>query len=236
MKPQNQNPIFQQPPFPALSCAKLAPAVASGRISDIAVVPHKPTTWYVAVALGGVWKTTNVGTTWTPIFGNEGSYSIGCVTVDPTNENVIWVGSGENNSQHSVVYGDAVYKLRDGGKSWKNMGLKTLAHIGKIIVDPNNSDIVYASAFGLVWAPGGDRGLYKTIDGGKTWKAVLTVSENTGISDLWMDPRDAKVLYATFYQRRRHKWVLLNGGPESAIWKSTDAGVTWRKLDKGILR
>ncbi len=225
---------FSAATFSGIKLREIGPAVASGRISDIAVVPHKPATWYVAVASGGVWKTTNAGTTWTPIFDNEGSYSIGCVTVDPTNENVIWVGAGENNSQRSVGYGDGVYKSLDGGKSWKNMGLKTSEHIGKIIVDPNNSDIVYASAQGPLWASGGERGLYKTIDGGKTWKAVLTVSENTGISDLWMDPRDAKVLYATSYQRRRHQWVLLNGGPESAIWKSTDAGTTWRKLDKGI--
>ena len=225
---------FSAATFSGIKLREIGPAVASGRIIDIAVLPHKPATWYVAVASGGVWKTTNAGTTWTPIFDSEGSYSIGCVTVDPTNENVIWVGSGENNSQRSVGYGDGVYKSLDGGKSWKNMGLKASEHIGKIIVDPNNADIVYASAFGPLWAPGGDRGLYKTTDGGKTWKAVLTVSENTGISDLWMDPRDAKVLYATSYQRRRHQWTLINGGPESAIWKSTDAGSTWRKLDKGI--
>ncbi len=225
---------FSAATFSGIKLREIGPAVASGRIGDIAVVSHKPATWYVAVASGGVWKTTNAGTTWTPIFDNEGSYSIGCVTVDPTNENVIWVGTGENNSQRSVGYGDGVYKSLDGGKSWQNMGLKASEHIGKIIVDPNNADIVYVSAQGPLWAPGGDRGLYKTIDGGKTWKAVLTVSENTGVSDLWMDPRDAKVLYATSYQRRRHQWALLNGGPESAIWKSTDAGGTWRKLDKGL--
>ena len=225
---------FSSATFSGIKLREIGPAVASGRIIDIAVVPSKPSTWYVAVASGGVWKTTNAGTTWTPIFDAEASYSIGCVTIDPTNDNVIWVGSGENNSQRSVGYGDGVYKSLDGGKTWKNVGLKTSEHIGKIIVDPRNPDVVYASAQGPLWAPGGERGLYKTTDGGKTWKAVLTVSENTGVSDIWMDPRSSNVLYATSYQRRRHVWTLLNGGPESAIWKSTDAGATWRKLDKGI--
>ena len=225
---------FSSATFSGIKLREIGPAVVSGRIIDIAVVPGHTSSWYVAVASGGVWKTMNAGTTWTPIFDSEGSYSIGCVTVDPNNINVIWVGSGENNSQRSVSYGDGVYKSLDGGKTWKNTGLKSSEHIGKIIVDPRNSDIVYASAQGPLWGPGGDRGLYKTIDGGKTWKAVLTVSANTGISDLWMDPRASSVLYATSYQRRRHVWSLLNGGPESAIWKSTDAGTTWRKLDKGI--
>ena len=225
---------FSSATFSGIKLREIGPAVASGRIIDIAVVPGNTSTWYVAVASGGVWKTTNAGTTWAPIFDNEGSYSIGCVTVDPNNANVIWVGSGENNSQRSVGYGDGVYKSLDGGKTWKNTGLKSSEHIGKIVVDPRNSDVVYASAQGPLWGPGGERGLYKTIDGGKTWKAVLTVSENTGVSDLWMDPRSSNVLYATSYQRRRHVWSLLNGGPESAIWKSTDAGITWRKLDKGI--
>jgi photosystem II stability/assembly factor-like uncharacterized protein len=225
---------FSAAAFSGIKLREIGPGSLSGRVIDIAVVPNKTSTWYVAIASGGVWKTTNSGTTWTPIFDAEGSYSIGCVTIDPNNENVIWVGSGENNSQRSVGYGDGVYKSLDGGKSWKNMGLKASEHIGKIIVDPRNSDIVYASAQGPLWSPGGDRGLYKSVDGGKTWKAVLTISENTGVSDIWMDPRSSNVLYATSYQRRRHVWTLLNGGPESAIWKSTDAGATWRKLDKGI--
>ena len=208
---------FSSATFAGIKLREIGPAVASGRIIDIAVVPSQISTWYVAVASGGVWKTTNAGTTWTPIFDREGSYSIGCVTVDPSNANVIWVGTGENNSQRSVGYGDGVYKSLDGGKTWKNVGLKTSEHIGKIIVDPHNSEVVYVSAQGPLWGPGGERGLYKTIDGGKTWKAVLTISENTGVSDLWMDPRAANVLYATSYQRRRHVWSLINGGPESAM-------------------
>ena len=225
---------FSSETFSGIQLRALGPAVTSGRIGDIAVVPGKPSTWYVAVASGGVFKTTNAGTTWTPVFDEQGSYSIGCVTIDPTNPNVVWVGTGENNSQRSVGYGDGVYKTLDGGKSWKNVGLKASEHVGKIVVDPKAPDTVYVAAQGPLWSAGGDRGLYKTTDGGKSWKAVLTVSENTGVSDLWMDPRDPSVLYATSYQRRRHVWGMVHGGPEGAIWKTTDAGATWRKLEKGI--
>jgi photosystem II stability/assembly factor-like uncharacterized protein len=225
---------FSSETFSGIKLRAIGPAVTSGRVADIAVVPGKPGTWYVAVASGGLWKTTNAGTTWTPVFDTEGSYSIGCVTVDPRNPNAIWVGTGENNSQRSVGYGDGVYRSLDGGRSWKNMGLKTSEHIGKILVDPKDSDVVYVAAQGPLWASGGDRGVYKSADGGKTWKAVLTISENTGASDLWMDPRDPSVLYATAYQRRRHVWGMVHGGPEGAIWKTTDAGATWRKLEKGI--
>ena len=220
--------------FSGLKLREIGPAVTSGRVADLAVDPTHPSTWYVAVASGGVWKTTNSGTTWTPLFDHEGSYSIGCVTIDPSNPSIIWVGTGENNSQRSVSFGDGVYKSLDGGKNWKNTGLKTSEHIGKIIIDPRNSDVVYAASQGPLWSPGGERGLYKTTDGGKTWKPSLTISENTGVSDIWMDPRDSKILYATSYQRRRHVWGMIHGGPEGAIWKSTDAGASWRKLEQGI--
>jgi photosystem II stability/assembly factor-like uncharacterized protein len=225
---------FSSETFSGLKLRALGPALTSGRIGDIAVVPGHPSAWYVAVASGGVFKTTNAGTTWTAVFDDQGSYSIGCVTIDPTNPNVVWVGTGENNSQRSVAYGDGVYKSLDGGKSWKNVGLKASEHVGRIVVDPKAPDTVYVAAQGPLWSAGGDRGLYKTTDGGKSWKAVLTVSENTGASDLWMDPRDPSVLYATSYQRRRHVWGMVHGGPEGAIWKTTDAGATWRKLEKGI--
>jgi photosystem II stability/assembly factor-like uncharacterized protein len=225
---------FSSETFSGIKLREIGPAVTSGRVVDIAVVPGRPSTWYVAVASGGVWKTANAGTTWTPIFDSEGSYSIGCVTVDPQNPNAIWVGTGENNSQRSVAYGDGVYRSLDGGQTWKNVGLKTSEHISRILVDPKSSDVVYVAAQGPLWASGGERGVYKTTDGGKAWKAVLTISENTGVSDLWMDPRDPNVLYATSYQRRRHVWGMVHGGPEGAIWKTTDAGATWRKLEKGI--
>jgi photosystem II stability/assembly factor-like uncharacterized protein len=212
----------------------IGPAVTSGRVADIAVDPTKPSRWYVAAASGGVWKTENAGTSWTPIFDNEGAYSIGCVTLDPSRPLTVWVGTGENKSQRSVGYGDGVYRSDDGGKSWRNMGLRDSEHIGKILVHPKNSDIVFVAAQGPLWSAGGDRGLYKTTDGGRTWKAVLTVSEHTGATDVVMDPRNPDVLLAATHQRRRHVWTLINGGPESAIYKSTDGGETWRKITRGL--
>ena len=201
---------------------------------DIAVDPTDKKRWFLAVASGGVWKTENGGTTWTPVFDGEGSYSIGCVTIDPTNPNVVWVGTGENNSQRSVGYGDGVYKSEDGGKSWKNVGLKASEHIGKILVHPKDSNVVYVAAQGPLWAPGGDRGLYKTTDGGKTWNAVLTIDENTGVTDVVMDPRDPDTLVAASYQRRRHVFTLIDGGPGSGVHKTTDGGKTWKKMTSGL--
>jgi len=220
--------------FSGLKFRSIGPALMSGRISDIAVHPKKHHHWWIAVASGGVWKTTNAGTTWKPVFDNEGSYSIGCVTVDRNNPHIVWVGTGENNSQRSVSFGDGVYKSTNGGNSWKNMGLKESEHIAKIVVDPRDSDVVYVAAQGPLWAPGGDRGLYKTTDGGTTWNLALEISENTGVTDVVMDPRDPDVLYAASYQRRRHVWTLINGGPESAIHKTTDGGKSWTKLGSGL--
>ncbi len=225
---------FTAETFAGLEPRSIGPAFTSGRISDIAVDPGDHATIYVAAAAGGVWKTTNRGITWSPIFDHQGSSSIGCVTLDPNNPNVVWVGTGENNSQRSVGYGDGVYKSLDGGGSWTMVGLGSSEHIGKIVVDPRDSDVVYVAAQGPLWSAGGDRGLYKTSDGGKSWQAVLTISENTGVSDLAFDPRDPDVLYAAAYQRRRHVWTLINGGPESAIYKSTDGGENWRKLASGL--
>ncbi len=220
--------------FSGLKLRGIGPALMSGRIGDIAVDPGDRSHWYVAVCSGGVWETKNAGTTWKPIFDSQKSYSIGCVAVDPQNPLVVWVGSGENNSQRSVSYGDGVYKSVDGGRSWKNVGLQKSEHIGKILVHPRNSDVVYVAAQGPLWSAGGDRGLYKTTDGGKTWKCVLEISENTGVTDIAFDPRDPDTLYAAAYQRRRHVWTLINGGPESAIHKTTDGGKTWKKLSKGL--
>jgi len=227
-------PKYDDKTFSGLQLRGIGPAMPSGRIVDIAVDPRDARTWYLAVASGGVWKTVNAGTTFEPIFENEGSYSVGCVTIDPHNSLVIWVGSGENNSQRSVAWGDGVYKSLDGGKSWKNVGLGKSEHVGKILVDPRDSNVVYVAAQGPLWAPGGDRGLYKTTDGGKTWKPVLTISENTGISDVVFDPRNPDILYAAAYQRRRHVYTLINGGPESGIHKSLDGGATWTKLEGGL--
>jgi photosystem II stability/assembly factor-like uncharacterized protein len=220
--------------FAGLKLRNIGPALMSGRIADVVVDPNDPSTWYVAVASGGVWKTSNSGTTWTPIFDDYGSYSIGCIAIDPRNPQVLWLGTGENASQRSVGYGDGVYKSLDGGGSWERVGLEASEHIGKILIDPRDSDVLYVAAQGPLWAPGGDRGLYKTDDGGRTWTAVLEVSENTGITDIAMDPRDPEVLYAASYQRRRHVGVLVAGGPESAVYKSTDGGTSWKKLTRGL--
>ena len=225
---------FKAETFNGLELRGIGPAVTSGRVVDIAVHPAHKNVWYVAVASGGVWKTTNSGATWTPIFDAQGSYSIGCVTIDPHNPLVIWVGTGENNSQRSVGFGDGVYRSSDGGTSWENVGLKKSEHIGRILVDPRDSSIVYVAAQGPLWAPGGDRGLFKSVNGGRTWNAVLTVSENTGVTDVAYDPRNPDVLYAASYQRRRHVWTLIDGGPESAIYKSTDGGASWKKLENGL--
>jgi photosystem II stability/assembly factor-like uncharacterized protein len=222
------------PTFNGLRLRSIGPAFTSGRISGFAIDPNNYSRYYVAVASGGVWKTTNAGTTWTPIFDNEASYSIGAIALDPKNPLTVWVGTGENNSQRSVAYGSGLYKSEDGGRSWRNVGLKTSEHIGRIAIDPKDSNIVYVAAQGPLWGPGGERGLFKTTDGGKTWKNILNISENTGVTDVVIDPNDPNTIYCASYQRRRHRWTLINGGPESAIYKSTDAGATWNKLRTGL--
>ena len=223
-----------QSAFGGFKFRSIGPALVSGRIVDLAVNPKNTSEYYVASANGGVWKTTNAGVTYTPIFDNEGSCSIGCVAIDPINANVVWVGSGENNNQRVVGYGDGVYKSEDGGKSWKNVGLKMSEHIGKIAIDPNNTDIVYLAAYGPLWSDGGERGIYKTSDGGKTWKQILNVSEHTGFNEVMIDPRNSNVLYAAAHQRQRKVFTYIGGGPESAVYRSTDAGATWNKIMKGL--
>ncbi len=220
--------------FSGLKFRSLGPAVASGRVMSIAVNPKDKFEYYVGVASGGVWKTVNDGTTWTPVFDKEASYSIGWVTLDPNDPAVVWVGTGESNSQRSVAYGDGIYRSDDGGKDWQNLGLKKSDHIGRVVIDPRDSKVVYVAAEGPLWGAGGERGLYKSVDGGKNWKAVLTISENTGVVDVALDPANPDIVYAAAYQRRRHVFTLIDGGPESAIYKSTDAGATWNKLKSGL--
>jgi len=218
----------------AFKFRSIGPAFTSGRISDFAVNPDNHSEFYVATSSGGVWKTTNRGITLKPVFDSQGSYSIGFVAMDPNNHNVVWVGTGENNNQRSVAYGDGVYKSVDGGKSWKNMGLKNSEHIGMIEIDPRDSDVIYVAATGPLWSAGGDRGLYKSVDGGENWENILEVSEHTGINEVHLDPRNPDVIYATAHQRRRHVFTYISGGPESAIYKSTDGGNTFRKIMKGM--
>jgi photosystem II stability/assembly factor-like uncharacterized protein len=220
--------------YNGLRFRSIGPALTSGRIGDIAVHPTDHKIWYVAVSSGGLWKTTNAGTTWTPVMDGEASYSIANVVIDPSNPNVIWVGTGENNAQRSVAYGDGVYKSVDGGRSWTNVGLKASEHIGKILIDPTNSNIVYVAAQGPLSARGGDRGLYKTEDGGATWNKILDGGTWAGASDVVIDPRNHNVLLATTWQRYRRTYGYIAGGPESALWRSTDGGKTWKKSQTGL--
>lgn len=231
---KQDEPELSATAFGGLRFRSVGPALMSGRIGDFAVNPDRPAEYFVAVASGNVWKTVNNGTTFEPVFDSYGAYSIGCVTLDPTNPHVVWVGTGENNSQRSVAWGDGVYKSLDGGKSWKNMGLPESEHIGMITIDPRNPDRVFVASQGPLWRSGGDRGLYRTTDGGETWERVLHISDETGVNEVHIDPRNPDTLYASAYQRRRHVWTLINGGPESGLWKSTDGGDTWRQINKGL--
>jgi photosystem II stability/assembly factor-like uncharacterized protein len=231
---EDPRPGLNETTFKGLEWRGIGPALMSGRIADIAIDPADRSTWYIAVGSGGVWKTTNRGTTWASVFDGQGSYSIGSITVDPNNHNTVWVGTGENISGRHVGYGDGVYKSLDGGATWKNMGLKNSEHIGMIAIDPRDSDIVYVAAQGPLWSGGGDRGLFKTTDGGINWELVLSGGEFTGANEVHLDPRNPDVLFAVKHQRLRNVAALMNGGPESGIYKSTDGGRTWRELTTGL--
>ncbi|MFO7844001.1 MAG: hypothetical protein R6V16_09345, partial [Bacteroidales bacterium] len=231
---KNDKELFTESTFSGLKLRNIGPAFMSGRIADIAIHPQNNNIWYVAVGSGGVWKTNNSGTTWEPVFDNQRSYSVGCVTIDENNPHIIWVGTGENVGGRHVGYGDGVYRSDDGGKSWKNTGLKASNHISKIIIHPENSNIVWVAAQGPLWTKGGDRGLYKTTDGGKTWKKTLGDNEWIGVTDIVIDPRNAECLYAATWQRHRNVAAYMGGGPGTAIYKSNDGGENWQKLEKGL--
>ncbi|MCW5899837.1 MAG: glycosyl hydrolase [Flavobacteriales bacterium] len=220
--------------FSGLKFRSIGPAFMSGRIADIAIHPQKASTWYVAVGSGGVWKTENAGTTWTPIFDGQTSYSIGCITLDPQNPEVLWVGTGENVGGRHVAYGDGIYRSMDGGKSWTNLGLKNSEHLSKIIVHPADPNTVWVAAQGPLWSKGGERGVYKTTDGGKTWRRTLGDAEWVGATDLLIDPREPNLLYAATWQRHRTVAGYMGGGPGSAIHRSSDGGETWTKLSSGL--
>jgi len=220
--------------FSGLRLRGIGPAFTSGRVVGFAVDPENSQHYFVAAASGGVWRTTNDGTSWTPVFDTQGSYSIGTVVIDPRNPSVVWVGTGENNNQRSVSYGDGVYKSEDGGRTWHNLGLKQSEHIARIVIDPRDSNVVYVAAPGPLWKGGGDRGLYKSTDGGKNWTSLINVGEYTGVADLILDPRNPDILLAATHQRERKYYTLIHGGPESALWRSTDAGKTWIKVTTGI--
>ncbi|MFK8053431.1 MAG: glycosyl hydrolase [Woeseiaceae bacterium] len=235
-------PGFNEPTFKGLEWRSIGPAFMSGRIADIAIHPERQSTWYVAVGSGGIWKTENRGTTWTPLFDNEAVYSVGSVTIDPNNPNTIWVGTGENVSGRHVSYGNGVYRSRDGGKSWENMGLEESERIGMIRVDPRDSNVIFVAAQGPLWSGGGERGLFKSTDGGENWNKVLGdgLGNNddddayTGVSEVHLDPRNADVMYAVAWQRIRSVAALMDGGPGTGIHKSEDGGETWRQLTSGL--
>lgn len=217
-------------PLASIPLRNIGPALISGRISDFAFVPGKKHEFYVTTASGNIWKTDNNTITWSPIFDHEGSYSIGTMEIDPNDSLVLWVGTGENNGQRSVAFGDGIYKSTDGGQSWKNMGLKDSGHISQIWINPNNSDNVLVAAQGPLWSDGGDRGLYKTTDGGKNWERILNVDKYTGINEFVVNPENPDEIVASSWQRRRHVWVLINGGPGSGIHRTTDGGKNWTKI------
>jgi len=220
--------------FSGITFRSVGPAWASGRIADLAVNPSDHSEIYAAIASGNIWKSVNNGTTWKPVFDKYGAYAIGCIVIDPNNNHVVWAGTGENNHQRALGWGDGVYRSDDAGASWKNMGLKESRQIGGIAIDPRNSDVVYVAAEGSVWGPGGERGLYKTINGGKSWEKILNISDNTGINNVVLDPRNPDIIYATSEQRRRHVGLKISGGPESSVYKSTNGGMTFDKITKGL--
>jgi len=231
---QETEPKVDSSLLSGLEFRNIGPAFCSGRIADIAIHPGDEQTWYVAVGSGNVWKTVNAGVTWKPIFDNQASYSIGCVAIDPGNPNTIWVGTGENVGGRHIGYGDGIYRSKDGGKTWKNMGLKASEHISEIIIHPKNPDVLFVAVQGPLWTSGGERGLYKSTDGGDSWIKVLGGNEWTGVTDIAMDPANPDCLIAATWQRHRTVAAYLGGGPGTGIHRSTDGGKNWEKLSTGL--
>ena len=233
-KKSNPSEAEQSISLDAFKLRNVGPAFLSGRIADIITHPNNENVWYVATGSSGVWKTENAGTTWTPIFDTQTSYSTGCITLDPSNPEIVWLGTGENVGGRHVAYGDGVYRSADGGKTWKNMGLKNSEHISEIIVHPDNSNVVWVAAQGPLWTKGGERGLYKTTDGGTTWKRVLGDAEWTGVTDIMIDPRNPSILYAATWDRHRTVAALMGGGPGTGLYRSDDGGEHWTQLTQGL--
>ena len=220
--------------FRGLEFRSIGPSLTTGRISDLEIDPNNPNVWYLTVGSGGLWKTVNRGNTWVPIFDEYPSYSLGAVVVDPKDSDTVWLGTGENTHNRSTSWGDGVYKSTDAGASWDQVGLADSQKIQKILIDPRDSDVVYVAAPGPLWNPGGDRGLFKTNDGGETWQRVLHVSNDTGITDAAFKPDNPDVIYAAAYQRRRRNAMTIAGGPEAGIFRSTDAGASWERIENGL--
>lgn len=226
-------PVAKQ--FDSLHFRSIGPAAMSGRITDFTAYEANPAIFYVASAHGGLWKTTDGGGTFTPEFQDQGLMSVGSVAVSQRDPNLVWLGTGEGNNRQSISWGDGIWKSTDGGKSWKNMGLAHSYHINRVVISPDDDNTVLVAAQGSLFGPGGDRGVYKTTDGGATWKRVLAGDEDTGANDLVMAATNHRVLYASTFQRRRTQCCMNGGGPGSGIWKSTDGGDTWKRLSGGGL-
>ncbi len=229
---QQAIPVAEE--FNALHFRSIGPATMSGRIADIAIYEANPAIWYVATAHGGLWKTTSHGVTWTPMMQDKGLMSFGDVTISQGDPNLVWAGGGESNNRQSTSWGSGVWKSTDGGATWTNMGLKESKHIHRIAIDPRDDNVVYVAATGPLFGPGGDRGVFKTTDGGRTWRKVLTGDENTGANDVVIAPKDPDVVFASMYQRRREACCMNGGGPGSALYRSTDRGETWSKVEGGF--
>ncbi|HVL66233.1 MAG TPA: hypothetical protein VM364_03100 [Vicinamibacterales bacterium] len=230
---QGQDRLNEQA-LKGLELRSIGPGFVTGRVQDVKIDPKNPNVWYVVSAFGGLWKTENRGISFTPIFDEGPSFTLCCIVIDPKDSNVLWLGTGENKSQRSAHFGDGVYKSTDGGKTWKRVGLENSEHIGEIVIDPRNSNVVYVASQGPLWSAGGDRGLYKTTDGGATWERILHISDDTGISHVVLQPGKPDVIYASAYQRRRAVGQMVGGGPEGGIHKSTNGGRTWTKLTNGL--
>ena len=220
-----------QSPFDLLHFRSIGPAATGGRIHDIEVDPKDPSTIYVAAASGGIWKTTNHGTFWAPIFDGQPDNTFGDLAIFAGNSQIIWAGTGEQNNRQSTSWGGGVYRSTNGGATWQHVGLEETRQIGRVVLHPTDANVAYVAAAGNLWKPNPERGVFKTTDAGKTWTKVLYVDTLTGATDLAMDPRDPNVLYAATYQRLRSTFGYNGGGPGSAIYNKTDAGATWKKLE-----
>ena len=233
-KKKSQKYDLKSSQLSGLEFRSIGPAFMSGRIADIAINSENENEWYVAVGSGGVWKTSNSGTTWDPIADDQPFYSTGCITIDPHNSSKIWLGTGENVGGRHVGIGHGVYLSENGGEKWKYMGLKSSEHISKIIISPNDPNLIFVASQGPLWSSGGERGLFRSIDGGKNWKNVLDINKWTGVTDIVIDKNDPNILYAATWQRHRNVAAYMGGGPGTSIYKSIDSGISWFKIDVGL--
>lgn len=229
-----QQAVLDSSVLAGLSLREIGPANVSGRIVDLAVVESDPATFYIATSTGGLWKTKDNAITLEPVFFKEAVHSIGAVAISQSRPDIVWVGTGERANRQSTSWGNGVYKSTDAGRTWTHLGLDETHHVGRIVIHPTNPDIVYVAGMGHLWGANEERGLFKTIDGGKTWTKILYIDDDTGVVDVAMDPARPNTIYAASYQRRRQAYGFHGGGPGSALHKSTDGGRTWTRLTRGL--